>query len=145
MTIVLSCTLLPVQCLSVLVSVLSVLPAHTMLPDYRDTLHCLVEWLVVSVRQGMMMDHRHLLTLLLSCTPTQADSGRRGEGGEMERDGGGGHRERVRHREGEPETEHKCLHLPCPALPCLPCIVNPSKQQPIRLPGSHVKQCGGAN
>ena len=48
------------------------------LPDYRDTLHCLLEWLVVFVREEVMMDHRHLLALLLSCPPHQADSCRRG-------------------------------------------------------------------
>ena len=59
------------------------------LPDYRNTLHLLLEWLLVFVREEVVMNHRYLLALLFICP--QAHSGRRTEGAEKKADGGGGH------------------------------------------------------
>ena len=56
------------------------------LPNYRDTLHCLLECFAVFMLEGLVMSHRDLLALLLIYP--EAHSGWGGQGGKEEADGG---------------------------------------------------------
>ena len=88
------------------------------LPDYRNTLHLLIAWLVVSVRGEVVMNHRHLLALLIICPQTDSDRGE--EGGKEESDRGGGDWEGWgADGEGEPKIQYVRQHLRIHGLPCI--------------------------